>query len=114
MRAFTCADSGVGDDGGVGPLVGAGDGVGALVHPLQAATVEGHEADAARHLRRRRAAADRTCGRHRVQGQGSGSDGETSQNSLGFCLVLFYFIYFYVSVAFLFYTYKTHTLINSN
>lgn len=50
---FTCADSGVGDDGGVGPLVGAGDGVGALVHPLQTAAVKRHQADAARHLRHR-------------------------------------------------------------
>lgn len=24
---FTCADSRVGDDGGIGPLVGAGDGI---------------------------------------------------------------------------------------
>lgn len=61
--SVTCADSGVGDDGGVGPLVGAGDGVGALVHPLRtaaAAAVERHQADAARHLRHRRAAGHRT------------------------------------------------------
>lgn len=60
VRSLTRADSGVGDDGGVGPLVGAGDGVGALVHALQAAAVERHQTDAARHLRHRRAAGHRT------------------------------------------------------
>lgn len=47
----TCADSRVGDDSGVGPLVGAGHRVGALVHPLHATTVERYQADTARHLR---------------------------------------------------------------
>lgn len=58
-QPLTCVDSRVGDDGGVGPLVGAGDGVGALVEALQAAAVEGHQADAARHLGRRHAAGHR-------------------------------------------------------
>lgn len=59
---LTCADARVGDDGGVGPLVGARHGERALVHALHAAGAEGHEADAARHLRHRRAAGHRTCG----------------------------------------------------
>lgn len=49
---FTCADPRVGNDGGVGPLVGAGDGIRALVHPIQTPAVERHQADPAGHLRR--------------------------------------------------------------
>lgn len=50
---LTSADSRVGDDGGVGPLICAGDGIRALMpaHVVRAAAVEGHQADAARHLR---------------------------------------------------------------
>lgn len=48
--SLTRSGSGVGDDGGISPLVGAGHGVGALVHPLQAAAVERHQAHAADHL----------------------------------------------------------------
>lgn len=60
LRLFTCADSRVGDDGGIGPLVSAGDGVRALMHPIQTSAVEGHQADTAGHLRRRSAAGHRT------------------------------------------------------
>lgn len=50
---LTTADGRVGNDRSLAPLVGTGDGVGALVHAVGPA-VEGDQADAARQLRPRR------------------------------------------------------------
>lgn len=51
--SLTAADGRVCNDRSLGPLVGTGDGVGALLHAVRSA-VEGAQADAARHLRPRR------------------------------------------------------------